>query len=647
MNVKRMVRKLKQKITEPKESMKLESWKRKYEAAKMAYSSELSKMDTFDALYDGNRSVNGNPNSKKQPSKVSVNVRNITYELIESQVDSSIPMPKVTPIHEEDADLAKIIEQALMNEIRLLKFNEINDMQERTVPTQGGDFMHVEWDNTKGFHCNIGGLSVSERHPRCVIPQPGTTDIDSMDYIFVLIAQTKGYVKRKYNVDVKDAFETEKDIRVNSDQSDTDMVTIIKTYYRNEKGGIGLFTWCDDYILEDMEDYQARRLQRCTKCGRVKEADECECGNKKFKWSEEEYEELTEDISLYGTNNIIPAVTYEEQQAVLNNELQFDENGMPVMVEMEVKTKIPYYKPDLFPIVLRRNVSKSGYFLGCSDADVIQDQQDAIKKIGSNIQEKLLKIGPVLTLPNNLSVKVTDEIYRIIRVNNANEANLINVKNLTADLSQDRIMLETNYDWAKSTLGITDSYQGKYDSSATSGTAKQYAINQAAGRLESKRVMKNAAYAKLYEMMFKFMLAYADQPIPISTKNHNGQYSFSHFNRYDFLKQDSAGEFYWDDEFVFETDPTSTIMMNREAMWQQADLKLQSGAFGPLGELDTLLMYWTYMEQNDYPNAAETKKWIEAKKQEQEALMQQMMQGGGQNVVPGMQGGNGNQQQPI
>ena len=647
MNVKRMVRKLKQKITEPKESMKLESWKRKYEAAKMAYSSELSKMDTFDALYDGNRSVNGNPNSKKQPSKVSVNVRNITYELIESQVDSSIPMPKVTPIHEEDADLAKIIEQALMNEIRLLKFNEINDMQERTVPTQGGDFMHVEWDNTKGFHCNIGGLSVSERHPRCVIPQPGTTDIDSMDYIFVLIAQTKGYVKRKYNVDVKDAFETEKDIRVNSDQSDTDMVTIIKTYYRNEKGGIGLFTWCDDYILEDMEDYQARRLQRCTKCGRVKEADECECGNKKFKWSEEEYEELTEDISLYGTNNIIPAVTYEEQQAVLNNELQFDENGMPVMVEMEVKTKIPYYKPDLFPIVLRRNVSKSGYFLGCSDADVIQDHQDAIKKIGSNIQEKLLKIGPVLTLPNNLSVKVTDEIYRIIRVNNANEANLINVKNLTADLSQDRIMLETNYDWAKSTLGITDSYQGKYDSSATSGTAKQYAINQAAGRLESKRVMKNAAYAKLYEMMFKFMLAYADQPIPISTKNHNGQYSFSHFNRYDFLKQDSAGEFYWDDEFVFETDPTSTIMMNREAMWQQADLKLQSGAFGPLGELDTLLMYWTYMEQNDYPNAAETKKWIEAKKQEQEALMQQMMQGGGQNVVPGMQGGNGNQQQPI
>ena len=640
MNVKRMVRKLKQKIIDPKESAKLESWKRKYEAAKMAYGSELANMDTFDALYEGSRRVNGNPNSNKTPEKVSVNVRNITYELIESQVDSSIPMPKVTPIHEEDAELAKIIEQALMNEIRLLKFHEINDLQERTVPTQGGDFMHVEWDSTKGFHCNIGGLSVTERHPRCVIPQPGTTVIDDMDYIFVLIAQTKGYVKRKYNVDVQDAYETEKDIRANSSQhSDTDMVTIIKTYYRNENGGIGLFTWCDDHVLEDMEDYQARRLERCTKCGRVKEGEECECGNKKFKWSQEEYEELTEDLRLRGTDSVIPAVIYEEQQAILNDEPQFDELGMPVMVETEKRTKIPYYKPDLFPVVLRKNVSKSGFFLGCSDADKIQDQQDAIKKIGNNIQEKLLKIGPVLILPNNLTVKVTDEIYRIARVNNPGEANLIDVKNMTADLSQDRIMLETNYDWAKSTLGITDSYQGKYDSSAKSGAAKQYAINQAAGRLESKRVMKNAAYAKLYEMMFKFMLAYADQPIPISVKNHDGQYSFSHFNRYDFLKQDSAGEFYWDDEFIFETDPTSTIMMNREAMWHQADFKLQSGAFGPLGELDTLLMYWTYMEQNDYPNAAETKKWIEAKKQEQDAMMQQQMMaqaGGGQNVMPVM-----------
>ena len=69
-------------------------------------------------------------------------------------------------------------------------------------------------------------------------------------------------------------------------------------------------------------------------------------------------------------------------------------------------------------------------------------------------------------------------------MNNAQEASLISVKNMQADISLDRIMIAENYDWAKSTLGITDSYQGKYDASADSGTAKQYAINQAAGRLE-------------------------------------------------------------------------------------------------------------------------------------------------------------------
>lgn len=626
-----MVRKLKNKVVEPKKSQRLENWKRKYESAEMAYSDNLKKITVREDLYNGSRNVNGNPNKGNNASKVSINVRNITYELIETQVDSSIPMPKVTPIHEEDAELAKIIEQALMNEIRLLKFNEINDKQERTVPIQGGDFLHVEWDNTKGFHCNLGGLSISERHPRCVIPQPGVTEIENMDYIFVLIAQTKGYVKRKYNVDVEDAYETNKEIRVTENkENDIDMVTIIKAYYRNQNGGIGLFSWCDDYILEDMEDYQARRLERCVVCGRVREGDECECGSKKFKWTNEEYEELSNDITLYGTEKIIPKSTYEMQRADINGELQFDELGQPIYVEVEKKTKIPYYKPDIFPVVLRRNVSRSGHFLGFSDVDVISDQQDAIKKIGSNIQEKILKIGPIVTLPANLKVATTDEIYRIVRVNNANEKSLIGVHNMQGDCSQERIMLETNYEWAKSTLGITDAYQGKYDSSATSGTAKQYSINQAAGRLESKRVMKNTAYARLYEMMFKFMLAYADEPIPISNKNQDGQYTFAHFDRYQFLKQDSAGDYYWNDEFIFETDPTSTIMMNREAMWSQADLKLQSGAFGPLGEIDTLLMYWTYMEQNDYPNAAEIKKIVEAKKQEQ----LQAMQGGVQNEMP-------------
>ena len=256
----RKVRKILKAIMNPAESTKLQKARSQYETAKTAYSSDLKAMEEFDKLYNGNRSVYGNPNKPNiQPSKVAINVRNIVYELIESQVDSSIPMPKVTPIHEEDKELAKIIEDALMNEIRTLKFSEMNDKQERTVPIQGGSYMHVEWDNRKGLHCTIGGLSVTERHPRCVIPQPGVTEIEDMDYIFVVFSSTKEEVKRRYGVDVSGADETERELRTddtdNGSKTNEDIVSVIKKYYKNDNGGIGLLTWCDDYILEDMEDF--------------------------------------------------------------------------------------------------------------------------------------------------------------------------------------------------------------------------------------------------------------------------------------------------------------------------------------------------------------------------------------------------------
>ena len=624
----RLFRRMKNAITKPKQTEKLVKWQNRYYEAKQKYSAEISDMKTYENLYNGSREVNRNPNKGGGVAgKKAINVRNITYELIETQVDSSIPYPKVIPIHEEDEEQAKVIEMALQNVIREIKLEKINDVSERVVPVQGGDFMHVEWDNTKGYHCTLGGISISERHPKNVIPQPGVTEIKDMDYIFVEVAQTKEFVKRKYGVDVSDAQSTDME---GKETVNSDIVTVIICYYRNENGNIGMFTWCEDYVLVDYEDYQARRLERCVECGRVKVGDVCECGSKKFKEVEEEYEEITESITLLDGTIVNPIAGTREIE---------DENGNIMVIEE--KTKIPYYKPKDIPIILRRNVSKYGKLLGVSDVAVIEDQQDAVKKIGSKMQEKILKGGSIVTLPNGAKITTDDREMKIVRVKNPSEANLIDVKNIQGDVSQDRIMLETNYDWARSSLGITDSYQGKYDSSAQSGTAKQFSINQAAGRLESKRVMKNIAYADLYEMIFKHLLAYADQPIPLSNKNNKGTYNFTHFNRYDFLKRDAAGEYYWNDEFLFETDPTSTIMMNREALWQQIDLKYQAGAFGPIGEDRTLLTFWTFMEKNDYPNSAEMKNIFaervrEQEKQAQLAQMAQMQNGVVNNEMPKM-----------
>src|SRR5699024_1713889 len=98
-----------------------------------------------------------------------------------------------------------------------------------------------------------------------------------MDYIILKVPQTKEYIKRKYGVDVRDESETEPDVKGSVETSTADdMVTQYIAYYRNKKGGIGLYSWVNDTPLEDMEDYQARRLRRCAKCGALEPADDVE-----------------------------------------------------------------------------------------------------------------------------------------------------------------------------------------------------------------------------------------------------------------------------------------------------------------------------------------------------------------------------------
>ena len=81
-------------------------------------------------------------------------------------------------------------------------------------------------------------------------------------------------------------------------------------------------------------------------------------------------------------------------------------------------------------------------------------------------------------------------------------------------------------------------------------------------------------------------------------------------------------------------------MTNREAMWNAADVKYQAGAFGPLSELDSLVLYWKFMEKANYPNAGEILADLQQRLQEQKeqaARLQAMTQtGGGGGEMPVM-----------
>ena len=638
------VKRMTKSVIDP-EPENLKTWKKRLEEARESYGSDKNRMKTYQGYYDGDRSVAQDPNSSYSPSKKASNVRNIVYELIESQVDSSIPMPKVRAIHPEDEELAKKLEHYLENKIKTTKLPLLNDMMERNVPVQGGDFFHVQWDANAGLHSQIGDIKVSEIHPKKLIPQPGMVEIEEMDYFFVQELYTKKKVKAIYGVSVEDCGNDYTDLA--GEQSSTasinsDIVTVNTAYYHNEHGGVGIFVWCDTEILLDLDDYEARYLDHCAKCGAVMQNGVCpECGSKKVKKMPEEYEEMAEGMEVKtsypmadGTfsRNIDPFTEEEAPQVDENGQPVMDEMGQPVMEMRKVKRKIPYYKPNIYPVVLRKNITQNDKLLGGSDVAVIIDQQDTVKKLGSKINEKLLKGGSFVTLPTGIDVEKTDKELKILRVRNAADKSLIDVINVQPNVQNDLSYEETNYNWAKSALGITDSFQGKFSSSEVSGTARQYAINQAAGRLESKRTLKNEAFAKLYEYMFKFWLAYSDQSSAIISTDSNGAANYDEIDRHEFLKIDSAGEFYWDDEFLFETDPTSTLMQNREALWNQTDLKLQSGAFGPVGDLETARAYWTIQKANGYPNAAIILNIIEQRIKEQQEMAMQAQQAMPQEV---------------
>ncbi len=631
---------------------KLEYWQGKLEADESAYAGELSRMDEREGLYLGSDRIK--PIAREEVPDRAPHVRNVILELIEAQVSSSIPQPKVTARRKRDERLARLIEDMLRDELDRMSFEELNDQQERTVPIQGGGAYLVEWDSSQRTHTTAGEVAVSLLHPKQIIPQAGVyTGIEDMDHIILKLPQTKGSVKRRYGVDVSEESESEPDARGTGESTAEDMVTQYVAYYRNDKGGIGLYSWVNDTQLEDLEDYQARRLRRCARCGALEPApgsvvvaqptmdgtypgtggireDEkretgklnnrgvCPfCGGTKWEESEEDFEEPAADI-VRSDGSVIPALERGPDGAPV---LEVGPDGAPAWK----RTRLPYYKPNIFPVVLQKNISVFGRFLGGSDVDAIASQQNTVNRLETKMLDKLLTAGSYMSLPKDATIERDPGEMKLIRLDNLQDKSYIDVYDMEGDISQDVAMLDHAYEEMRQVIGVTDSFQGRRDTTATSGTAKQFAAAQTAGRLESKRIMKNAAFQRLYEAIFKMKLAYADEPRPVPKFNAAGEREYEEFNRYDFLERDAAGEWYWNDQFIFAVDDTSaTLASNREAMWEETRLNLQTGAFGPLDDLETMIFFWTKMEMLHYPGAAETKELFKQRqKAQQEALAAQ------------------------
>jgi hypothetical protein len=606
-----------------KNNEKLKTWQETVKKDESEYASEITAMTTREKIFRGQTSIDtildGDTVSE------TTHVRNIVAELIESEVSSAIPQPKVTALHKEDEHLAKLIEDMLRNRLNLLPMEEINDLQERVVPVNGGGFLQVEWNNKAATHTTIGESVVSFRHPITVIPQQGvTSSVEDMDHITIKIPQTTDYIRRRYNVDVSAEGEEDPSIRSaeGSAKSVTGMVTQYMVYYRNDDGGIGVFSYVRDTVLEDLEDYQARHLRRCRNCGADEPPVDVDMLQPTTDGTYPDDAELIRSAVSGRSRCPYCGGTYmdtTENYITVQQQIDMPEGAA---VQPKIGDVIPFYKPDLYPLCLQRNVSAYGQLLGSSDVELIRYQQNTINRLYAKELAMMLNAGSYIILPHETKIKHDSVEGKEIRVVNPADANMIRTINMTPDVSQIDAKIEQTYQEARQLIGITDSFQGRKDTTATSGKAKEFAASQTAGRLESKRVMKNAMWARLFELLFKFELAYADEIRPVVGKDAHGNNTEEEWSKWLFLKQDSAGAYYWATDFLFECDSTAPLAQNREAMWEEMRSHYQAGAFGDPTQLDTMILYWEQMKTLHYPNAGRI--CDQLKEKQQKAAKQQL-----------------------
>lgn len=573
-----------------------------YENAKNNYSDMSELYERHVKQYRGSEEIDGS-------SERAATVRNITYEIVESQVSSDIPHPKVdAACYSEKRNRNALAVERLLTSIRdKLPYEEMNDIDERYTYIYGGSVWYVEWDNSIQLGSEVGGVRLHCLSPEVFIPQPNISTVEDMEYCFLKLTTTRGDLSRRYNVseDVLDSAEYEIS---DTDAGDGDTATMIVAFYKDEDGEIGKFVYSGSITLLDIPKYYRRKTKICKKCGSGE--GDCRCTKKAFVTRDELYEKISEDILLGDGTKILSKSPEIVGGALLKK------GGSFVMKD----TEIPYYTPRSFPIVIRKNTSFGNSLFGQSDCEYIRPEQQAINKIESRILQKLLRAGITPIVPEDASISLNNSVFgQVIKMKPGESAAQYGKVDTTPDISQDIAEAERLYEHSKRTLGISDALQGLDSYTAESGYARQLKISQASGRLESKKKMKHTAYAKMDRLIFEQYLAFADEPRSLVFKDAYGRVHNSKFDRYDFIEYDVvSGKYYYDDAYLFSVDLNGGAEYQREALWERNLENLKAGTLGDPSLNVTLLRYWQCQERAHYPHARENVEYFSRYAEEEE-----------------------------
>lgn len=567
------------------ESELLEKFSTLYEHAKNAQENNErcspANLDKWRRAYEG--TLNALKQDGTESKRRLRQLRKMAFEIVESKVDNSVPMPKLQPRYKNDIPLVGITEDYLKFQMNRVLTKYLNDRSERSTYIDGTGWYKVGWNSLENTHERSGDLSVDFCTVDQVIPQPGVTNYKNLEYIF-----------EKQNVSIAKIYDLYD--KIVAPVTGSNMVEVIYCYYLNNDRIVGLFAWIPmtGQVICNEESWQIRKIRKCTTCGSTNNINAiCHfCGGKKFRFENAENEILEEDlVKIYNpyeageTDNIREKDHYQSSPF------------------LSAGTEIPFYMVRQLPFVPRLAVSSVDSIYGISEVKIVLEMQDGTNKVLTKAIDKTLKSGAVVTKPEKLKINDDDDSFKILGVRSVEESQMVQAKQIMADTSQDMAMAAILYDSAKSSSGVTDSFQGKSDSTATSGKAKQFAAIQSAGRIQSLREMKAAAFSGLYELMLKYLLAFSDEDRIFVKILPDGSKKEEVWNKYMFLDKDKYGEIYYRDDFHFACDTASSLSQNRVQMWQETQDKFVQGAFGDPSNPRTLKLFWNTMDSLQYPLA--------------------------------------------
>lgn len=511
-------------------------------------------------------------------------LRKMCYEMVESKIDNSIPMPKMKPRYKTDLPLVDITENYLKYEVDGIFSKFVNDRSERSTYIDGTSWYKVWWDSLSNTHCRSGDVKIDCCTVDQIVPQPGVQDYRQLEYIF-----------ERRDISLSRLYDLYGRV-ITPIAQDTNVIEVISCYYLNSDRIVGLFMYAPHslQVICNEESWQIRKLRTCTKCGTINpQGDTCRlCGNTHFKYKDATEEILEDDLmEIYNPYEVGETDDEDEKDHYASR------------VFLSKGTTIPFYQVRQLPFIPRPAISSINSIYGMSEVQVVLDEQDAINKVLTKAVDKTLKSGSILTKPERMKLSNVDDTMKVLGVRTTEEAAMIQSKQIIADTSQDMAMASILYENGKTASGVTESFQGAKDTTATSGKAKQYAAAMTAGRIESLRVMKTAAFAGLYELVLKFLLAFSDEPRKFVRILPDGSSKEECWNKYMFLDKDKYGNIYYRDDFQFDSDPASTLSQNRVQMWQETQDKFIQGAMGAPNDPRTLKLFWNIMDSLQYPLA--------------------------------------------